>query len=278
MARLPLFLSPTSLDLAWGRPRENLRRIQAAVDAGLRAHPKVPPEARLFLFPELALTGFVTEAPPSFRLEPPAPVLASLRRFARSRRVAIAAGFPERNPADRRRPFNTLAVFGSDGEVAGSYRKIHRFTWGKNPETEAYSAGDAGSVFVHRGWKVGLAVCFDIRFSGLFHQYARAGTDLVLVAACWIGGPHKTYQFKTLNAGHAIHMQSYLAAVNRSGRDPFFEYDGAEYLFSPFGEDLSRGRPVELKASELEAARKLVVRPSDRASYRVVETGKRPVR
>ncbi len=143
------------------------------------------------------------------------------------------------------------------------------FTVGEDPETAAYSSGSAGSVFTYRGWKVGLAICFDIRFPPFFHQYAKAEVDVVLVSACWVGGPHKTYQFKTLNSSYAILTQAYLAAVNRSGRDPAWEFDGAQYVFSPFGEDFYDGKPCRLDPQELQKARRLVVRPSDRDSYSV---------
>ena len=220
-----------ALDLAWNDPEANLRAMERAVDERL-AQGKAPPEEQLFLFPELTLTGFVTKDPPVFTFD--SPEIRRVAEFAKSRKVAVAFGFPEANP--RGKPFNVLALFGADGKLVGRYR----------------------------GWKIGLAVCFDIRFPPLFHRYAKEGVDLVLVSSCWIGGPHKTYQYRTITSAHAILTQAFLAAVNRAGKDPFFEYDGAQYVFSPYGEEAPGGR---LDPGELEGARKLVVRPSDRESY-----------
>ncbi|MBI3296919.1 MAG: carbon-nitrogen hydrolase family protein [Elusimicrobia bacterium] len=268
MARLPLSVEPVPLDLAWNDPAANLKAIEAEVRARLEASPETPPESRLFLFPELTLTGFVTKEPASFSVDDgPA---GALRALARSLGVGIAAGFPERNPADPSRPFNALAVIDPAGKVAGLYRKTHLFTLGANPESAAYTAGARGTVFDYRGWKVGLAVCFDVRFSALFHAYAKAGVDLLLISSCWVGGPHKTEQYRTLCAAHAILTQAYAAAVNRSGRDPAWEYDGSAYIFAPNGESLSMESLSPLDPARLEAARALKVRVADRPDYPVV--------
>lgn len=268
--RLPFFVEPVPLDLAWKDPEANLAAIEREVRSRLACAPEAPSEARLFLFPELTLTGFVTQAPPAYRCDPPDPPLARLKALARELRTGLAVGFPEVNPLDSRRPFNTLAVISPDGAEAARYRKTHLFTFGEMPESTVYAAGEGGTIFEYRGWKIGLAICFDMRFSGLFHAYAKAGADLVLAAACWVDGPHKTYQYKTLGSAHAILAQAYVAAVNRSGRDPSYGYDGSAYVFSPFGEDLYKGSAMRLDPEELEACRRLVVRPADRPSYPLI--------
>ncbi|MBI4348448.1 MAG: carbon-nitrogen hydrolase family protein [Elusimicrobia bacterium] len=258
MSRAPLHVHPVGLDLAWNDPEANLAQIDRALSAGLKGAAR--PEEHLFLFPELTLTGFVTKDPPAYRLgEGPVARLAAL---AAKHRTAVAAGFPE---AGDGKPLNALALFGPDGKLHARYHKLHLFTWGKNPEAATYRAGDTGVVASYRGWKIGFAICFDVRFPPLFHEYAKAGIDLLLISSCWIDGPHKTYQYKTITSAHAILAQAYVAAVNRAGKDPFFEYDGAEYVFSPFGE----AREGPLDPAELENARKLVVRPSDLPSYQV---------
>lgn len=269
MKRLPLYIQPVPLDLAWADPRENLRRIEAAVRRGLDAAPSVPSRSRIFLFPELTLTAFVTRNPSGFRLKPMDPELQALCAIARRHSTALVAGFPESNPKSPRRPFNAVVLIDPAGRIAASYRKTHLFTLGTRPEIASYSGGKGGVVCEYRGWRIGLVVCFDIRFPPFFHAYARAEADLILVPACWVAGPHKSYQFKTINSAHAVLTQAYVAAVNRSGKDPAYAYDGSAYVFSPFGEDINRGGPCALDPAELERCRGLKVRPSDRPSYPV---------
>lgn len=261
-----LHVTPVALDLAWDDPAENIRRIEAAVDERLKAAPQIPSDAQLFLFPELTLTGFVTKDPGAFRLAPPDAPVEALSGLARRRKTAIAAGFPENGGG---RPFNALALFGPDGSLVARYRKLHLFTAGKTPESSAYAAGDEGVVARYRGWRIGLSICFDLRFPGLYHAYARAGADLVLAASCWLSGPHKAEQYRALGAAHAILGQCYLASVNRSGKDPSYEYEGAEYVFSPFGEQLYHGEPARLDPAELELCRRMAVRVGDRETYPV---------
>jgi predicted amidohydrolase len=268
VARLPLYVEPVPLDLAYNDPAANLAAVDAAVAARLAAQPDIPAAERLFLFPELTLTAFVTKAPPAFSLDPADAAVAAAAAIAQRHGVGLALGFPEKASGGGK-PLNALAVFGPDGALVGVYRKNHLFTLGAAPESDAYAAGDAGVVFDYRGWRVGLAVCFDVRFSALFHAYAKAGADLILVSSCWVGGPHKTEQYRTLTSAHAILTQSYVAAVNRAGRDPVWEYDGSAYVFSPFGADLHKGGAVRLDPAELEACRQLAVRVADRPSYPV---------
>lgn len=269
MERQALHVNPVAMDLAWREPGENLRRMEAAVRDRLSAPGAPEAGAQLFLFPELTLTGFVTQDPPCCAANPADPVFRKLCAMARRLKTAVAAGFPEKNPKDPKRPFNALAFIGPDGNVLAVYRKLHLFTSGRHPEAAGYAAGDGGVVCVYRGWKIGFAICFDLRFPALFHRYAREGTELLLVSSCWVGGAHKSCQYRTLNSAYAVLLQAYVACVNRSGKDPNFDYDGAEHVFSPFGEDVYRNAPYGLSGAELRASRGLIVRPADREDYSI---------
>lgn len=265
--KLPLYLNPVPMDLAWNDPEENLLRMETAIEARLSKCAEGAPEEQLFVFPEVTLTAFVTENPQAFAIEPPHEFVRRLCELARRRRTGLVAGFPELNPADAKKPYNAAVLIGADGRIAARYRKLHLFTFGKTPESERYSAGDTGTVCLYRGWNIGLSICFDIRFSRLYYEYAKAGVDLITASSCWVGGEHKTYQYKTINSAHAVLTQAYVIAVNRAGRDPNFEYDGSAYVFSPYGENLFNDEPVALDEKMLAECRKLVVRPSDRDAY-----------
>jgi len=264
VSREPLRLAPTAINLAYNDPEENLRRMDAAIAARVAKAPEVARDSLLFVFPELTLTGFVTKAPKAQRLDPPDAAISGLFALAKKHGVGLVAGFPERGEG---KPRNCLVLIGPDGRLVSAYRKMHLFTVGDNPESANYAAGDEAVLCEYRGWKVGLAVCFDVRFPALFQEYAKAGADLVVVSACWIGGPHKSEQYRTLNSAHAILAQAFVAAVNQSGKDPHYEYDGAEYVFSPFGDALYAGEPCLLDPERLSAVRRMRVRSADRERY-----------
>ena len=272
MKRLPLIIEPVPLDLAWNDPEENLRRMDEAI-ALRRKGGKADAEARLFIFPELTLTGFVTQSPRTFSVTPPASAISRALDLARRHGTAIAFGFPETNPQNPGRPFNALLLARPDGSVAARYRKMHLFTAGREPESSLYSAGNRGILCEYRGWLLGLTVCFDLRFPRLYHAYARAGADLILAPACWVGGPHKSEKFRALAQAYAVLSQAYVAAVNRSGRDPHFHYDGSAHVFSPDGEPALKDGACALDERALEECRKMRVREADHESYPVEKLG-----
>ena len=269
--RLSLWLEPIALELAWKNPAENLRRIRIAIEACLKARPEIPSEERLFVFPELTLTGFVTKDPHLDALTRDSVSVQGLSALAREFEVALIAGFPEAKGFEcpSRAPRNTLLGFGSKGELFGDYQKLHLFTAGKPSESETYERGDHPQLVEYRGWKLGLGICFDLRFPELFQAYANAGADAMILPACWVGGPTKSQQFESLIRGHAILTQSFFLGVSCSGRDPNFSYGGEAFFFGPRGESYEGKGPFHLESEVLDQARALPVRASRRSQYEI---------
>lgn len=263
-----LWLEPVSLDLAWKEPAENLRRMRAEIQGRLKSRPEIPAGERLFVFPELTLTGFVTDEPRSAALSRESAPVRAVSDLAREFGTGILAGFPEPGSKDGSVK-NTLLGFGPDGSIFADYQKLHLFTAGKPAESETYESGERGAVANYRGWRIGLGICFDLRFPELFQAYAAEGADVMVLPACWVGGPTKSQQFKSLAQAHAILTQSFFLAVNRSGSDPNFQYEGEAFFFGPRGEGFEGAGPFHLDPVLLEKARGLPVRASRRSRYEV---------
>ena len=107
------------------------------------------------------------------------PIATRLATVARELGVHIlAGGMPERS-SDPERPFNTCAVFGPDGRVVARYRKIHLFDVDLAErcyrESAATAAGDQPVLATIAGAKVGLSICYDLRFPELYRQLALEG-------------------------------------------------------------------------------------------------------
>lgn len=266
MSKLPLHLDLVPMDLAWEDPRENARRIDSAIAARLRESPEISPEERIFVFPEVALTGFVTADSSAAALSRLGGEVQAVREIAKKYSVAILVGFPEKVEGQLK-PFNTVLFISPEGEDLADYQKMHLYTASNPPESESYQRGSSGCILVYRGWKIGFSICFDLRFPAMFLAYAQDGADLVILPACWIGGPGKSYQFRTLSAARAIEGQFFFAALNRSGKDPSAQYEGEALCFGPKGEQLMENRGFDLKPELLDEARKLRVRPSDLEEY-----------
>lgn len=269
MPREKLHLDLIPLDLAWADPAENLRRMEAAIDTRLAATAGISPESRIFVFPELTLTAFVTEGSDRVALSRAAPEVEKARALAKKFNTAIVFGFPEKVERENR-PVNTLLFVSPEGEDRADYQKLHLFTGSQPPETASYRPGSSCTLLQYRGWKIGFGICFDLRFPAMFQSLAREEADLVILPACWVGGPGKSDQFRTLSAARAIETQSFFASLNRSGKDPQYFYEGEVLVHGPKGEPLEESNGLTLDPALLEEARKLKLRPSDLEEYPVV--------
>lgn len=109
---------------------------------------------------------------------------------------------------------NTSVLFDPTGPVA-EYRKIHLFGFGSR-EPEVLTPGDSVTVADTFLGKVGLAVCYDLRFPELFRDMADRGAEMILVASAW---PHpRVAAWQTLGRARAIENQVHLVAANGVGQ------------------------------------------------------------
>jgi predicted amidohydrolase len=258
--------------LAWEDISKNLASTEEAISSRLKVTPEISPESRVFVFPETLLTGFVTSGAAQVAVDRNGTEVRAFRELAKKYRTALIIGFPER-VAGQEKPHNTLLMISHGGEDLADYQKIHLYTAGAAPESSHYERGDVGTLVNYRGWKIGFGICFDLRFPEMFQVYAKAGAELVILPACWIGGPGKARQFEILSAARAIEGQCFFGALNRSGKDPHVSYEGDVWCFSPKGEPLkevSSGQGFDLDPALLEDARKLLVRGSDLEEYQTI--------
>lgn len=149
------------------------------------------------------------------------PFLAPLREVARSAHISIiAGGLPEAGP-DAQHAYNTSVVLGPDGGTQAAYRKIHLFDVALREATFRESQHMApGSDVVHTdvdAWRVGLSICYDIRFGELYRALSAAGADILTVPAAFALHTGKDHWSALLRA-RAIEHQCYLVAAAQSGR------------------------------------------------------------
>lgn len=133
-------------------------------------------------------------------------------------RVEDAAGSPQR-------VYNSTLVYTPAGELAARYDKIHlfRFDNGREQYDEARSiqpgATPAAFTLPSRDghhWRVGLSICYDLRFAELYRAHARDGAELLLVPSAFT---HTTGQahWEPLLRARAIENLAYVAAAAQGG-------------------------------------------------------------
>ncbi len=120
--------------------------------------------------------------------------------------------------------YNTAFILDKKGKLIGKYRKTHLFS--PMLEKEFLTPGDSISTFTLSDLsdlKIGLAICYDLRFPELFRMMALQGADIIFVPAEF-PSPKKDV-WKTLLIARAIENQAFFVGINRVGRgksDLFF--------------------------------------------------------
>ncbi len=172
---------------------------------------------RFIVFPELFDIGFdkedYTKAGPGV----PGPTSAFLEQVGREyASYVVGTGLEKANA----RLYNTLAVASPAGKTIATYRKIHPF----QTERAVFRGGDRTVLFEAGGIRVGVEICYDIRFPELTRRIALEGAQLILVPAAF--PDPRSAHWDTLLAARAIENQLYVAAANRVGRG----FDGKTYF------------------------------------------------
>ncbi|HEX2675414.1 MAG TPA: carbon-nitrogen hydrolase family protein [Polyangiales bacterium] len=192
----------------------------------------------------------------------------AIRDMAREHALAvIGGGFPERT-ADTARPHNTLLAVGPDGKDLATYRKIHLFdvqlgSAGSYAESDATSAGAEIAVAEVGGFKLGLSICYDLRFPELYRALSDRGAEVLLVPAAFTLHTGKDHWHVLLRA-RAIEAQAFVVAAAQQGSHPGNRQTyGHSLVVDPWGTVIAEAADgVGLVTATLERARLDSVRRS----------------
>ncbi|MFI8963344.1 carbon-nitrogen family hydrolase [Streptomyces sp. NPDC053493] len=197
--------------------------------------------ADLVVLPELWPTGafayeaFAAEAEPL-----KGPTYEAMAAAARDAEVWLHAGSVVEAAAGAL--YNTSLVFSPDGELAASYRKIHRFGFDKG-EAVLMAAGEDPVTVDLPQLTVGVATCYDLRFPELFRGLLDAGAQAFVVPAGW---PARRRAHWTLLArARAVENQAYVLACGTAGTHAGVEQAGHSIVVDPWGEVLAEAGPGE---------------------------------
>jgi deaminated glutathione amidase len=152
------------------------------------------------------------------------PVMSTLRELAIKHGVyLLGGGTPEVVPGDPQRTFNTAVVFNPGGHLIGTYRKIHLFDvdipgGATLRESDATAAGDEAVVVEIGGAKVGLTICYDVRFPELYRTLVKdQGAEVLFVPAAFTAHTGAAHWHLLLRA-RAVEDQAWVVAPAQWGR------------------------------------------------------------
>ena len=110
---------------------------------------------------------------------------------------------------------NTCPVLDRQGNLIAKYSKTHLFSYYGCEEGKYVDTGDEPVMVDLDGIKIGLTICYDIRFPEIFRAYRKAGADLFINAAAW--GLNKPIPWECMTRCRAVENQTYMAALTQSG-------------------------------------------------------------
>jgi predicted amidohydrolase len=235
--------------------------------------------ADLLLFPEAAMAITSPDeslVPVAERLD--GPFVARLQHLAARHRMAIVAGIFE--SADSHRAYNTVVALAADGQLIGSYRKLHLYDAFGRRESERIAPGDGQMlVFELGGMRFGVMTCYEVRFPEVARRLVDQRADVLLLPAAWVRGHLKELHWDTLARARAIENTVYVAAAGQTG-DTFV---GMSAIYDPMGvATVSAGEAQgvavgEVSADRLEEVRRLnpslsMRRPDVYAAWQLVRT------
>jgi deaminated glutathione amidase len=230
------------------------RLVRRAVAAGARL--VVLPEKWPFLHGPRLLEG----------AEPiDGPSVGAARAWARELGVAVVAGSVIERVDGDRRARNTSVLVAPDGSVAAVYRKLHMFDVDVGGvsyrESAATAPGDEVVVADTLGRRIGMSVCYDLRFPELYRRLSDDGAEILAVPSAFTAVTGRDHWEPLLRA-RAIENQAFVIAAGQYGRhDDGTESYGRSMVVDPWGIVLAQTPDGEgLAVADLDFARLQEVR------------------
>lgn len=208
-------------------PEENLQKAELWIAEASRRG------SDLICFPEMWTTGFnwLNNDRMAVIHEQ---VAARVANMAKTHGIWINGSMLALNEAGK--VSNTSFLFNANGEKAGVYRKTHLFSL---LHEDAHMAPGDHVTVVDTPWgRVGLAICYDIRFPELFRTYALKGAEIVF---CPMAFPYpRLDHWKILVRARAIENQMFMVGINQVGSEDFgtdgaVTYFGDSVIIDPWG-------------------------------------------
>lgn len=206
-------------DIKWQSPEYNRIHAEDLINNAAQAD--------LIILPEMFTTGFCT-SPEGAAEEADSETLRWMQNMAKQKNAAIAGSVATH---ENGKYYNRFYFVKPDGSYA-TYNKRHLFTFGG--EDKEYTAGKERIVVEYQGVRILLQICYDLRFPVFARN--RGDYDMIIYVASW--PIPRIEAWNALLKARAIENICYVAAVNRTGEDPYAEYNGSTVLLDYLGKDI----------------------------------------
>lgn len=171
------------------------------------------------------------------------PTCTKFAELARELEIFLLLGSFNETSDDPARCHNTSVLFGPDGSRLACYRKIHLFDVDLSPqvrftESTTVKPGEETVVVSTELGKLGLTICYDLRFPGLYQRLRGAGAEILTVPSAFTQTTGKDHWQPLLRA-RAIENQCYVLAPAQYGKhddEGLRESHGHSLIVDPWGQ------------------------------------------
>lgn len=205
---------------------ESLRAVQKLLE-------KAPDGLGIISLPEYSMfdpTGLEADRINRLSETIDGPWITAVRQAAKSKGSCIVTTFFEKNRGGK--PYNSVALINEEGEIIATYSKTHLFDALGYRESDWFAQGE--KLFDPTtlcGARLGLAICFEIRFPEIFRYQAVRGAEVVIVPSGWYTGPGKEEQYRFLAQARAHENTLWIAAPILYGE----HFTGRSIIVNPYG-------------------------------------------
>lgn len=227
---------------------KNLEKTEKLIENFTAQNPKKPLD--LMVFPEFFTTG-VSHAYVDNPMPPDggAPIEFAAK-LAKKYNTNIAAGTVVIK--EGKNLYNTMFVLDRNGKTVAKYNKIHLFKYFGGTENERITPGNEPVVVDLDFGKLGLSICFDIKYPLHYRKLAQTGAEFVVSPSAWaflksIEGQKEqnTRVFRALSIARANENLIYFITSNQTGDAGPLGNTGGSAIISPMGDILADAKEDE---------------------------------
>lgn len=114
--------------------------------------------------------------------------------------------------------YNTCPVINRAGKLVATYNKNHLYSYYDDSEGTYITRGDNPVIVDLEGIKIGLTICYDIRFPEIYRAYRKANADILVNMAAW--PLSRAIHWNSLTQARAVENQTYMVALTQTGTLP----------------------------------------------------------
>jgi predicted amidohydrolase len=160
--------------------------------------------------------------------------VTTIAKSAKENHIQVIGSFYEKS-RKKNRVYDTAFVINESGKVISTYRKVHLYDALGFRESDKMISGSKIAKPVNTSiGKIGIMICYDLRFPEMSRLLAIAGSEVLVVPSAWVKGNMKEDHWITINKTRAIENGCYVVAPDQVGNI----YCGRSLVVDPYGKIL----------------------------------------